>query len=347
MMIPDKEIKELREELYSCVKPMFFFDDDPDGLSSFLIFYKAVGDGKGIPIKSSPILDTSLSHKATEFSPDKVFILDKAQVTQEFIDSLKQTPVVWLDHHTPVDLKGVKYFNPRVHTSDKHKPTSYWCYKAADNEDFLWIASVGCIGDWHIPDFIDKFIERYPDLLDKKYDDPGYVLFETKLGELVKIFSFMLKGKTGDVIKSMKVLTRIKSPYEILNQETPKGRFIYKRYEKIKKMYDDLLNEALSKKISKNVLLFKYPDNKTSFTADLSNELLHKHPDKVVIIAREKNGEFRCSLRSGKYKIAEILKKVLEDIDGYGGGHEYACGAGIKAKDFERFVEKFKDAVSK
>ncbi len=347
-LIPDAKIEELRKELYESTKPIFFFDDDPDGLSSFLMFYKAVGDGKGIPIKSAPELDINFTSKVTEFSPDKVFILDKAVVTQEFVDSLRGTPCFWLDHHKPIDLKHVKYYNPRSYTPDQHKPTSYWAYRVADKKDHLWIASVGCIGDWYIPEFLEEFVEKYPDILAKAdYEDPGDVLFDTRLGELVRVFSFLLKGPTKEVIKCMKIMTRIKEPYEILDQTSSRGTYIWKRYMTIRKLYDDMFKEALSCASDDMILLYKYTDRKMSFTADLSNELLHKFPDKVIIIARERDGEMRCSLRSGKYVISKILAESLKDIDGYGGGHEHACGAGIKVHDFDRFIENMRSELKK
>jgi hypothetical protein len=56
-MLTDAEIKELRTELETSKKPLILFDDDTDGLSSFLLFYKflkpLVEDVKGLPIKDS------------------------------------------------------------------------------------------------------------------------------------------------------------------------------------------------------------------------------------------------------------------------------------------------------
>ena len=59
-------------------------------------------------------------------------------------------------------------------------------------------------------------------------------------------------------------------------------------------------------------------------------------------MAREKSGEMKCSLRGSKIQILPILKKALDGIEGYGGGHELACGACIKVHDWERFLENFK-----
>jgi nanoRNase/pAp phosphatase (c-di-AMP/oligoRNAs hydrolase) len=39
--------------------------------------------------------------------------------------------------------------------------------------------------------------------------------------------------------------------------------------------------------------------------------------------------------------------KALEGLEGFGGGHEKACGANIKLKDFDMFVERFGELVEK
>ena len=48
------------------------------------------------------------------------------------------------------------------------------------------------------------------------------------------------------------------------------------------------------------------------------------------------------SLRSKKEPILPVLKKALNGVEGYGGGHDYACGANIKKYDFEKFVKNIK-----
>ena len=53
-----------------------------------------------------------------------------------------------------------------------------------------------------------------------------------------------------------------------------------------------------------------YSENKMSLTSDLSNEILYENPNKFIIIAREKSGEMKCSLRSTRYKVLPLLKKA-------------------------------------
>ena len=82
-----------------------------------------------------------------------------------------------------------------------------------------------------------------------------------------------------------------------------------------------------------------------SFTGDLANELIYKFPGKIVIVGREKDGEIRMSLRSSKINLRGILNKALVNVEGYGGGHEFACGANVKKRDFDVFISQIREQV--
>jgi len=143
----------------------------------------------------------------------------------------------------------------------------------------------------------------------------------------------------------MKVLTRINSPFEILNQETAQGKFIFKRYEKINGLYNEMLNNALAVEKEGKLLVFTYADDKMSFTGDLANEMLYRFPGRIILIGRKKDDEVRMSIRSSNIQIPRILEKCLVGLEGYGGGHEYACGANVKQKDFEEFVKRIRQSI--
>ncbi|MGV8151117.1 MAG: DHHA1 domain-containing protein [Candidatus Woesearchaeota archaeon] len=354
-MLTEKEIKEFRDALKSSKRPIIFFDDDTDGLSSYLLFYHYlkdfVEDVRGIIVKSSPMLkDEIYSRRIEEYQPDKVFILDKPLVHQDFLDRIK-VPVYWLDHHPVQDKLNVHYFNPLKHKAkgfdNDNRPTTYWAYKIIEEPDnFLWIAMVGCSGDWFIPEFHKKFIKMYPDLWDKKIKirNPGSVLYETRLGVLNRIIQFNTKGSIKEVQDSIRVIRKIKNPYDIIDRKTPEGKFIYKRYSVINKIYEDIKSRV---KISKDkIILFVYDDNH-SVTGDLSNEIQYHYPDKLILIAREKTDIVVCSLRSENLNIRNILEKSLVGINGHGGGHEHACGASVEKKDFDKFVSNIRENVKK
>ncbi len=338
-MLTEKQIKQIRDELDNCKRPIFFFHDDPDGLASFLLLYRYVKEGKGIVLKARPTLTTMFAAKAVEYGADKVFVLDIANVDQEFIDMVK-VPVIWIDHHTPVERDNVKYFNSRL-KNNTNTAAAYMCHQIVKTDD--WIALIGCIGDWYMPDFFKTFAKNNPDLIGKA-KTVEEILFETPIGKLIKIFSFNLKGTTGEVRKSIKILTRIDDPKEILEQTSPRAKLIYKKYEQVNKTYDELMKKALKVKKGK-IIVFTYTEDNLSLTKDLANELLYRFPDKIIVLGREKSGEVRCSIRANNVNLTKAVEKALIGIEGYGGGHERACGAGIKKEYFKQFLKNLEREV--
>lgn len=342
MSLTDDEIKYIKDELDKSVRPMYFYDDDPDGLTSFLLFYRYKKEGRGIIVKSTPELKANFARKIEEYNPDTIFILDKPLVSQDFVDACKGKKIIWLDHHGPQNINGVKYFNPRLHNDNDNRPTSYWCYRIV--EQGLWIAMCGIVGDWALPDDVTiKFKERYPKYLNEDINKPQDALFNSKIGEVSRIFSFLLKGKTNDVKKNIKVLSRIESLDELYEHNTSQSKFLYKAYKKIEEEYHKLLSSINTK--DKNIILYTYKDAKISFTSDISNELLYKYPNKLIIIGREKDDEMKVSFRSSKLILPPLIEKALENIEGYGGGHDHACGGSIKIKDFDRFIDQLKEQI--
>ncbi len=341
-MLTKKEINEIRDELANCKKPLFFFHDDPDGLASFLLLYRYIREGTGIVVKTRPRLDVNFLRKVKEYEPDKIFVLDIYDIDQEFVDGCK-VPIVWIDHHSPSETKGTKYYNPRIRNKDINIPASLLCYQVVDKD--MWIAAVGSIGDWHFPYFANDFSKNHPDLLPKEIKNPDDALFKTELGKLVFVFSFVLKGTTSDVLKCVKIMTRIDSPYEILNQTTARGKYIYAKYDKVMKAYHSLIKQIETREPEDDFVIFKYKDKELSFTKDIANETLYNNPDKVIVIGREKNDEVKMSARARNLILPPIVKKSLIGVDGYGGGHEHACGVCVKTKDFDKFLKNFKKEI--
>jgi single-stranded DNA-specific DHH superfamily exonuclease len=345
-MLTEEEIATIREKILTSERPLFFFDDDIDGTASFVILYKITGKGKGICVKGKPIVEEKYAKKVEEYDPDRIFVLDKPLLEQAFIDKAlegRDIEIIWLDHH-PIQLnKHVQYYNPRknIKEGDPVVPTSYMAYQIAKKyvEDTLWIAAIGTTGDWSTA-LLDETKKQYPDLMPENITKPDEALFATKLGELSRIINFNLKGPTTDVMKSIKTLTRIESPYEILDQTTPRGRFLFRKAQQITEKYLNLKKKI--KTTDDKFIVFKYEDSKLALSSELSNEVLFEHPDKIIIICREKTNEIVMSIRSGTVKIVDKLKKALDGVEGYGGGHDMACGACMKKSDFPKFMEQFK-----
>lgn len=339
-MITKKEIEEARKLLRKAENPLFLYDNDPDGLCSYVLLRKYVGmKGHGYSVQGGHPIDDKVMHKIEEYQPDLIVILDKPVVMQSFLDKM-HVPVIWMDHHPLLKRKRVHYYNPLNHNEHDNRPTTTLAY--AVTEQNLWIATVGAVYDWHTPDYIEKFKKSYPGYLGKE-KEPGTIRYTTRLGELVLIFVFMIKGKSAEVKKSVDALFKIENPEEILNQTSEAGKYIWKKAQKQKKEYDKLLKEArkAAKKKDK-ILLFLYPSTQTSYTSELANQLIHENPDKLIILGREKGGEFKVSFRSTKLNIPEILEKALLNVKGYGGGHKHSCGGAIAEEDFNTFIENIR-----
>jgi len=344
MALTQEEMNYIKKALDESARPLFLFDDDPDGTCSFLQLYKYKKDGKGIMVRAKPIVELKYKQVVDEYQPDLIFILDKPLVEEAFLEKVS-TPIIWIDHHKPFSgakkFSNLKYFNPLLNDADDNRPISYWTFQIVKKN--LWVATLGTISDWFIPDFIDEFKEKYSDLLPEKFDTVEELLFnpESKIGKLSRILSFNLKGNAGAALKSAIVMTRIEEPYEVLNQTTARGKFIYKKYERLAETYKELLDQAKGVfKAKKTLLVYTYEDMRISLTSDISNELLYLYPEKLTIICRHHEGEYKCSLRSsGKHDIPSMLNKAFNECKGYGGGHKFACGACIKEDDFQKFLK--------
>jgi oligoribonuclease NrnB/cAMP/cGMP phosphodiesterase (DHH superfamily) len=337
MIIPEKQIKEFRQAIEAAKRPLIYFDDDPDGLCSFLLLYRFIGEGKGVMVKTTSRLSKKWANKVEEYNPDVLFVLDVPVVEQEFIDSVK-VPIYWVDHHMPVDRIKIHYMNPRLHDKEAYVPTTRMAYELVQQD--IWIGAVGCVADWHVPDFLDKLSKEHPGLIPDGVSEPEVAMYKTTAGKLARMFGFLLKGKSSDAMKCVKILSRIESPEELLEGTSSAGKYLLKRFEKINGQYAGLLERALKSKSGKKVLLFKYEADEWSYTSELSNELAQHNQDKVVLVCREKDGLFKCSLRSRGPRVLEPLQKALVGVEGRGGGHEQACGLVVASEDFDRFLEQ-------
>jgi len=85
-MISNKNLTKIREILNKSSSPLFFFDNDTDGLTSYLLLRRFCNKGKGVVIKSYPDLNVSYIRKVTELNPDLIVILDKPLVSERFIN---------------------------------------------------------------------------------------------------------------------------------------------------------------------------------------------------------------------------------------------------------------------
>src|SRR3989344_6764795 len=110
-MLSQQQIQEIRDALEQAKNPLFFFDDDTDGLTSFLLLYRKYKKGHGVPVKAPQTEENLYLRKIREYDPDLVVVLDRPVLPQTLLNQM-HVPVVWIDHHEPVSRQGVQYYNP-------------------------------------------------------------------------------------------------------------------------------------------------------------------------------------------------------------------------------------------
>ncbi|MEK6845091.1 MAG: DHH family phosphoesterase [Nanoarchaeota archaeon] len=348
-MLTKPQITDIREHLDNAQNPLFFFDNDPDGLCSFILLQRYIQRGKGFPVKSAP-LNKDYFRKIQEFNPDYIFILDIPTVSGEFFEEIKKInlPVVWIDHHNMEKNKVpdfVNYYNPLL-GKDFPSSTTYLCYEVVKKKEDLWLTITGSIADNFVPEVYEEFKKFYPDLFIDS-TNAFEILYNSRIGVVAHLLNCGLKDKTTNVIKMIKFLMKVKSPYEIL-EKTSENKEMHEKYQIINKKLKKFLEEAQEQaKASDKLIFFEYGGD-TSMSAEISNSLKYLFPGKIIFVvyASESNSFANVSGRGENVK--DILDRVLQQgnfENASGGGHENAVGARIMKKDLEKFREILKEDV--
>jgi len=256
-MLTQKEIQEIREHLENAKNPVFFFDNDPDGLSSFLILQRAIGKGRGVAIKSFPGLDKNYYKRVEEFNADYIFVLDKPLIDQEFIDIAEKNnvPVVHIDHHN-VNKSGAKYYYNTFYSSGNNESVAYLCYQVTRRKQDMWLALIGCITDSYLPDFTEEYRKENSELLDFNYKTAPDILYNTRFGRAAMIISFAMKDKTSNVVSLMRFLMKANGASDIL-EENAKTKTFLDRFNYMNEKYQKLIKKA-EESVRGDILFFTY-----------------------------------------------------------------------------------------
>jgi single-stranded DNA-specific DHH superfamily exonuclease len=345
-MLTKKQIKEIKEHLERAQNPVFFFDNDADGLCSFILLQRYIGRGKGVAIKSFPGLTKDYFRRVRELNADYIFILDKPVVDKDFFKEVEKVnlPVVWIEHHE-IENKNfpsfVSYYNPIYNKKKSNEPVTALCFQITQRKDDLWIAVAGCIADKFVPDFYHEFIKQYP-ILAINSDDAFEIYYRSDIGKISRILGYGLMDRTTNVINMLKILMKAKTPYDVLNEDG-KNFFMHTRFKEIKSKADKYIQQASFQINDSKLLFFKYSGS-MSISSDVSNELSYLFPDKIIVVAYVSGIKANISAR-GK-GIKKIILKSIEGLEGAtGGGHEDAVGAMVKINDLEKFKENLEKNI--
>ncbi len=348
-MLTKKQLSEIRDHLEKAQNPIFLYDNDVDGLCSYVILRKFLGRGKGVAVKSHPNIDIRYAKRVQELNADYVFVLDRHSLGNEFVNEISMLgiPIVWIDHHdvgNEIHKYNLLYrFNPMKNKKKSSEPTTYLCHSVTKRNEDNWVVMMGCIADHYLPDspLIENFKENHLMFWGKNITLPFQALYSTPIGKLARAISFGLKDSISHVVELQNFLINCKTPNELEHNLDSESSFANK-YKEIMKKYSSLLFEAKNNVFGK--LLFYNYGGQLSISSDLSNELSYIYPEHFICVAYSSGPITNISLR-GK-NVQKILSEVLKKLNsGTGGGHKDAVGARIDTKDLEVFKNELEKRI--
>ena len=337
-MLTLDQLEQVRQQLEVSQNPLFFYDNDVDGLCSFLILRRALDRGKGVAIKSFPDLKVQYTKKVDELNPDTIVILDKAELSEEFASYVeeKNIPIIWIDHHETKTAKETIQKTSYFTSYPSAEPVSYIVQKIFNRPQDIWLATIGCIGDVYLPSFAEKFAEENPDLLAKNLD-AFTVLQTTTIGKIARMLNFGLMDTTTNILNLTKYLFKATTPYDLLEENNYTRQF-HKRVNQLEEFFQKQIQKAESQIDENSSLIFFTYSGNTSMSSEISNRLAFNHKDKLIVVAFLRPEKANISVR-GKNALG-ITKAAIEGILGAtGGGHEEATGAMVPISDFEKFKD--------
>lgn len=347
MEISDSSLDAFRKQLEEAARPLIFFDDDADGLASYLLCQKRNSAAFGVRAARGPELSTAFVRRVDERAPDLIIILDKPRVSREFFEQV-QTPTIWIDHHDPSSQEPqnwnypqLTYLNPQLADGEDRRPVTYWVHRALGGP--AWIAAAGAAGDWDTS-LVEAFNKEYPDL-DTGSEKIEDVLYKSLLGAIVQRFNFALKGRSSRITKNISVLTRIESPQELLEHETPRSKYLHKHYDQIRTLYERQLRDARKTETEDGLFVHLFGDVDVSLVTNIANELLVRKQPVVLIVGRREGGRVKFSMRSHKTDLRPLLQEALQGVDGYGGGHKEACGGSVAETNWDDFLDAIRKQI--
>jgi len=233
----------------------------------------------------------------------------------------------------------VDYYNPIYNEFKTNEPVASLCYEIANKKEDLWIAVLGCIADKYIPSYYQEFLKNYPDL-GIESENAFDILYGSEIGKIARMVGAGLKDRTMMVMKMVRFLIKVKTPYEVL-EEKIENHEMHKRFDFIDTKLKKYLNKAREEYSGGNLLFFKY-SGEISMSADIANRLSHEFPGIILIVAFIKGSRVNISVR-GKNVREKILGVLKEFPLSSGGGHEDAVGAQIDLDQVDEFKKRVEE----
>jgi single-stranded DNA-specific DHH superfamily exonuclease len=330
------------------------FGHDCDSIASASIIYK-LSENLGLKPKLVVSLHNFEIDEKTEKKLQKfknIVIVDIGDTPEETINKLSESRnILLIDHHLPKNYRCT-YVNPRIYNRNVYMPASYitWLIyrEFLKDDDILWIAAFGTLGDFGAKNNKDLFKllkKKHPELIgDCKIEDRE--LFEKSL--IGKIAKMVDSCRIFEGIEGVKYVTNLISKSRSY-EELLKDKKIKQIYQKLERAFKNELKKLEKRKIEIGEYLVYEIKSKLNLKSSLASYLPKIFPNKIIFVAQKsEEGYYEVSVRRGinrKVNLAKLVKEISMNIKAKGGGHPTA--AGMRVDDLKELIEFLKNKKRK
>jgi len=330
------------------------FGHDCDSIASASIIYK-LSKKLGLTPKLIVSLHNFEIDKKTERKLRKfknIIIVDIGDTPEEIINRLSESKnILLIDHHLPKNYKCI-YVNPRIYNKNIYMPTSYitWLiYRdILKDDDILWIAAFGTLGDFGVKNNKDLFKilkEKHPQLIGNLRIEDRELFEKSLLGKITKMIDScrIFEGIKG-VEYVAKVIANSKSYEDLLNDKR-----INEIYKKLERAFKNELRRFKKRKLEIGEYLIYEIKGRLNLKSSLASYLPKVYPNKIIFVAQKsEEGYYEVSVRRGinrRVNLAKLVEKISSNIKAEGGGHPTA--AGMRVDDLKELVQFLKNKKGK
>lgn len=321
-----------------------YYHRDQDGVCSAALLSKFYPNFRTVT-KRGPRFTQEALQALIRKKPNVVVFLD-LPVDQEwralgrFQKEVPSAKIVIIDHHVyekNMNSRNIVHINP-LFKKKVYQSVSYLVYKILKRffenkvNRFVWIAMMGAIGDYDLSDsrdLVKECKENYPHLMNNEPLKSELSKGANLLGAIITLKNW--KGAE----EALGILSKAETYEDFSNVKELKN---YKK--EVDKEFKRIIENAEKEEFPEVNLVIYEIETELSMVSNVSNYFSEKYPDKIIVVRKKINSEWKFSVRyqAGKVNLGKIVKKAVAGI-GTGGGHPKAS-AGI-TKDWKKFRENF------
>ncbi len=340
-MLSRDQVKAVQQRLDEVTRRLYFFDNDVDGLASFLLLNSQWPAIDFQCLLSGPSDEELYFTKLQETGFQLAVILDRPMVSERVIQALEQ--VLWIDHHPPVTAYGAQYVNPRKENGNIPTACLAQALLPNTNPQTLLLSALGAAWDYYLPSHFTKLREQFPSLIDTNSTNLDIIHFDSQFGYLLRLLTFLLTGKKSEIHSNIERLRRIEDIRTVFTDTS-----LQQHYQEKERKYEQLITQAQEEALAMNdaLLVFTYAAH-DSYTGYLANHLRYLF-GKTVVVAKTfpDSNRYTMSIRAtDDIDLHTVLPKAFDGLRGDYGGHEHACGAHIAKAEFDTCINRLQELL--